>query len=744
MKKVLPFLIFLFFGFSVAAQNPWLKLNQRGTDEENLLNKSLILENNALFSLDKSFLSLHISSAPLRNTSIKSNTEVYFPVSGSVFKLFKLYETQTLSKGLRDKFPSIKSYVGETADKKYKIRVTLSPQGFFGMISHGEEVIYINPNTKSGNIYTVFRKKSIVATSTSLDCLVEEGMANKSTQPVTQADVDDATLRNYELAVATTGEYAQFHINQMNLNSASTFQKITGVLAAITTTIDRVNEIYERDLAITFTLVPNNDLIIYLNPNTDPFTNSTPGVLIDESQIEIDNTIGSSNYDIGHTFSTGAGGLAALFSVCTNSKASGVTGISAPVGDPFDVDYVCHEFGHQFGANHTFNGDNGGCGPSRNNATAVEPGSGVTIMGYAGLCPGENIQNNSIPFFHAISIDEIFNNLTNGPGGTCPDNLPISNQAPVIQTIPNYTIPSRTAFALETSATDADGDNLTYSWEQVDNEIAIAPPSAFSSEGALFRSVDASNSPIRYFPKLEDIMDGNLTPTWEVIPIVSRNINFSLTVRDNNPIGGQNTREDFSINVTNNGPFRVTSQNNTNLSYNQNETVPITWDVAGTTSNVINTPTVDILLSYDNGVTFSEVLLSDVPNDGLQNISTPIGTASENCRIMIKAVDNIFLAVNAEPFEITDILSNPSVENIPFALYPNPTNDGNFIVNLTNTNAKNAKLSVYNLQGRLIYTQELKQNLNKHSINLENPQAGFYLVKISNGKNTIVKKLLVR
>ncbi|WP_121666669.1 zinc-dependent metalloprotease [Mesonia aquimarina] len=744
MKKVLPFIILLFSGFMLFAQNPWSKANQRGANEDDLLNKNLTVKNYTLFALDESFLNQHISKAPQRNTTEKSNAELYFPVSGSSFKLFKLYKTKTLSEGLAKKFPSIKSYIGETADKKYKIRITLSPQGFFGMISHGEEITYINPNNKSGSIYTVFRKKSITATNTFLNCLSDKKIsAKKSTQPVTQADVDDATLRNYELAVATTGEYAQFHINQMNLNNASTFQQMTGVLAAITTTIDRVNEVYERDLAITFTLVPNNDLIIYLNPNTDPFTNSNPGILINESQTEINSTIGNSNYDIGHTFSTGAGGLAALFSVCTNAKASGVTGISAPIGDPFDVDYVCHEFGHQFGANHTFNGDNGSCGSNRNNATAVEPGSGVTIMGYAGLCPGENIQNNSIPFFHAISIDEIFNNLTNGPGGACPDNQPISNQAPVIQTVPNYTIPSRTAFALEASATDADGDNLTYSWEQVDNEIAIAPPSAFSSEGALFRSVDASSSPIRYFPQLANIVDGNLTPTWEVIPIVARDINFSLTVRDNNPNGGQNTREDFSINVTSNGPFRVTSQNNSSLSYNQNETVPITWDVAGTTGNGINTPTVDILLSYDNGVTFPEVLISNVPNDGLQNISTPIGTASENCRIMVKAVDNIFLAVNSEPFEITNILSNPTVQNIPFALYPNPTNNGKFVVNLDNS-GEPARLTIYNLQGRLIYTQDLQQNINKHSINLNNPQSGLYLVKVSKGSNTIVKKLLVK
>jgi len=367
-------------------------------------------------------------------------------------------------------------------------------------------------------------------------------------------------------------------------------------------------------------------------------------------------------------------------------------------------------------------------------------------MGYAGLCPGENIQSNSIPFFHAISVDEIVNNLLNGPGGTCPDNLPITNQPPVIQTVPNYTIPSRTAFALDAVANDADGDNLTYSWEQMDNEITVVPPSSFSNEGASFRSREATSASIRYFPQLEDIVDGDLSPTWEVIPIVARSFSFSLTVRDNNPAGGQSTRENISVNVTNNGPFQVTSQSANGISYNQNETVPVKWNVAGTTGNGIDTPTVDILLSYDNGVTFSEVLATAVPNDGLQNIFTPVGpAASQECRIMIKAVDNIFLAVNSTPFEITNILNTQTVENVSFAIYPNPTNNGKFAVNFKNPNGEQAKLEVFNLQGRRVFTKELQQNINQHFVNLNNAQVGlYYLVKVSTGTNSIVKKLLVK
>src|SRR5690606_29271016 len=346
------------------------------------------------------------------------------------------------------------------------------------------------------------------------------------------------------------------------------------VLAAMNVTMTRVNGIYERDLSLTMELVPNNEDIIFID--ADNFSNDNNNLLINQSQTVIDAIILSANYDIGHTVSTGAGGVAQLYSPCSASKARGVTGISAPVGDPFDVDYVSHEMGHQFGANHT---QNNSC--NTNNATAIETGSGSTIMGYAGIC-APNVQNNSDAYFHAISLNEIKNFLLSW--GNCSDNISNENTKPTITPIPNYNIPKGTAFVLRGNGSDSDGDELTYCWEQTNNQSSVQPPSPNSTLGPNFRSLFPSESPDRYMPKLSDVLQGNLTPTWEVVPSVGRTMNFALTVRDNNINGGEYERANISVTTSGSiGPFIVTSQGTYN-NWEIDSQQTITWDVAGTTN----------------------------------------------------------------------------------------------------------------------------------------------------------------
>lgn len=744
--KYLFLLLFLALNFNLYAQNFWKKIQD--TDQSNQ-SKNRINQNYTLitkkhtYQLELKELMSYMVNAPDRNTSSSSSLSLSFPVD-STYEEFKIYKTSTLSEKLSQKFPTIKSFIGFSKEKNHSIRITITNQGLFGMILKDNSTIYINPYHSDKNMYEVFSSNNTIQQN-KLICLTESLATKKNNTNVSHKKIiDDGMLRKYRLAVATTGEYSQFHIIDAGVSNGTTQQKINAVLSAIVVTIDRVNQIYERDLSITLELVNNNENIIYLDGSTDPFSNYNESNLIDESQTEIDNTIGTTNYDIGHTFSTGAGGLAELFAVCSDGfKARGVTGTSSPIGDPYDVDYVAHEIGHQFGANHTFNGDAGSCGGfNRNPPTAVEPGSGSTIMAYAGICSSQDVQNNSDPYFHIISINEIYNFISS-TGGSCYSSTMINNSPPAVLPVPNYTIPYGTAFILDCEATDLNNDNLTYTWEQVDEGITTIPPSPTATNGALFRSIEPSTSSERFFPNQDSVLNNNLTPTWEVIPSVAREMNFTVTVRDNNILGGQNTTANTIITTANVGPFEITSQNNTGLNYNPNDVVNVNWNVAGTTANNINTQFVNILLSYDGGLNFTEVLAANTPNDGSQTVIIPGGIFSNECRIKIEAVDNIFYAINKEGFTIHQLNIPEQAFTDSFIIYPNP-NKGTFNLEIAkNFTHKNVQLTIFDISGRKIYKKQLNNAENIIPINLNQVSQGIYLVEISSNNLKLLKKIII-
>ena len=422
----------------------------------------------------------------------------------------------------------------------------------------------------------------------------------------------------------------------------------------MTIAMTRVNAIFENDLAITMELVDNTN-IIFLDPDIDPYTNSNGSAMLTQNQTTCDNFIGSSNYDIGHVFSTGRGGVASLARVCVStSKARGVTGSPSPVGDNFYFDFVAHEMGHQFGANHSFNGDEGFCtGANRNDDTAVEPGSGSTLMAYAGFCAPQNVQSHSDLYFHIVSIDEIWTNITSG-NSSCgiATNLNSNLFVPTANAGNDFIVPKSTAYLLKGQGSDADNDPITFSWEQIDNEITAVPPSETSTSGALYRSVNPTTDPNRSMPDLNILINGDISSTWEVTPSVAREMNFKLTVRDNNMEAGQIASDDLKVTVTDAaGPFIITSQNTDNLVWSKNTNEIITWDVAGTTGNGVNTSMVNILLSTDGGKTFSTVLASNTANNGNASISVPNITAPK-CFVKVEAIGNFFYALNQKSFSI--------------------------------------------------------------------------------------------
>ncbi|MBX2809182.1 MAG: hypothetical protein KTR20_11180 [Cellvibrionaceae bacterium] len=585
----------------------------------------------------------------LRAQLLNNDTlDLAIPLPNGEMAVYHLVYTPIAEQGLLDKFPDIRTFRGVDVDNpSNRGRFDISPAGFRGMLRHRGETIFIDPryHLETEHYLAYYAKDAQPFETRPDDQLINSfaehlhtaiGHASRLDDKAAQAvakGASDNNLRTYRLAVAAAGEYTSFHGGT-----------VSGALAAITTAINRVNEVYEHDLGISLQLVANNDQIIYIDAATDPYENDAFNDIATNQGV-IDSVIGSANYDVGHLFNTGAGGLAGLAVVCGSAKAQGVTGLGFPVGDVFYVDFVAHELGHQFSANHTFNGTTLSCGGfHRNGTTAYEPGSGSTIMAYAGLCGDENLQNNSNAYFHAGSIAEITRFITDtSAGGRCGTVSAQLNIVPDVSAGDDVAIPAHTPFVLSGSATDADtGDTLIYTWEQMDTGSASSSQQTMVDDGSrtLFRSWAPSTSAERYFPRLSDVV-ANTTTLGEAYPTTSRDLNFRLTVRDGSGATAYDNKRVTVIGTA--GPFALTAPQPSTLWSPGLQTV--SWDVAGTASPPINCSEVDILLSNDNGASFTVSLIAGTANDGTEDVTAPAGV-SGTVKVMVKCANNVFFAVN--------------------------------------------------------------------------------------------------
>jgi len=681
IKKYPILLAFLFviLSLSVSGQesNPWSRVDVSGVSRTRIQTKVRV-ERYSGFALDRNSIERDLVDVPSRRrTSTRTGKLMKFPDKEGRLIAFRVQEAPVMSPELARKFPNDKSYVGHATDgSQRKIRFSLNKVGLNAVITGpGYGVQFIEPLTRDKELYRVY-DRSELGIADPFSCIVDE-MSEVLKEGSQEKLLGDLKLRTYRLAVATTGEYSAFHIGLEGAGLAPEAEQIAVVMSAVTTAITRVNAVLENDLAISMELIANNDDIVYLNPATDPYSNNSGSAMLGENQENLDNVIGSDNYDIGHVFSTGGGGVATLGSACVASqKARGVTGSSSPIGETFYFDLVAHEFGHQLGANHTFNGDEGGCaGSNRNDLTAVEPGSGSTLMAYAGLCAPQNVQSQSDLYFHVISIAEIRNNLSQSRDCAAMTDLVTNRNVPIADAGPDFIIPIGTPYVLKGSGSDGDNDPISYCWEQMDNEITAVPPSGTSTSGALYRSYSPVKDTNRYLPRLSTLASGSISSTWEVTPLVAREINFTLTVRDNNAEAGQSDSDDLLVTVTDAaGPFIVTSQDTEGLVLTPNSQEMIQWDVAGTTGNGINASSVNIRLSTDGGQTFPVFLATNVPNNGTQMINVPDSRAP-NCFIMVEAVGNFFFALNPKSFsigEFNEVCSETPAVDLPQSI---PDND---------------------------------------------------------------------
>tara|TARA_R110002051_G_scaffold160901_2_gene232490 strand:- start:12075 stop:18161 length:6087 start_codon:yes stop_codon:yes gene_type:complete len=654
MKKMLLGAFLIAFAFHGNAQDSNFfnevseqDMNRSGVSQDRII----IPKSYKTYSLDLDGLSQAVQLAQSRIDTRSSQITASFPLLDGKVETFSIYDSEVMHPDLQAKFPQIRSYFGVSQQNPLnKVYFTITSQGFRGIIK-GERTIYMDPYAKGDmNNYIVYDRSDLSKNADDdwrcyADTLPEAMDLDVATPIEDGRIIQDEKLRRYQIAIACTSEYTAYHDD----GNAGNGDDRADALAAMVITVARMNTVYEQDLAMTFQLVGSNDELIYSNGfaisgDTDPYDNFDGGQMLGANTSNITGLIGSPAYDIGHVFSTGGGGIAGPDPCSNSTKGRGVTGIVTPEFDPFDIDYVSHEIGHQFGAGHTYYNACFGAKVAED----YEPGSASTIMGYAGICV-PNVQENSDAYFHASSINEI-SNSANGDSCDQEINIGTGTQTPTAVAVATYVIPISTPFILDGSASsDPNGDTLTYCWEQYDNlNGGTQPPTSTNTEGPSFRTNFPTIDPTRTMPNLEAVIN-NTTPTWEVLPSVSRDLNFRLTVRDNNPLGGLTNRADVFLDVdATYGPFVVTAPNAGGEIWYAGATETITWDVNSTNAISAN---VNILLSTDGGYTYPISLATGVTNDGSQDIIVPNNVGTTN-RIKIEAATNIFFDLSNADFEI--------------------------------------------------------------------------------------------
>ena len=642
--------------------NPMIKLDRESVPEA----RAVAYDRDVLRSILEAAPAEWDDAARTGSTLSNSNCILTLPLpnksaaSGWETMAFRVVRSDALHPDLAARYPQISSYLVQSERNGLVFgRIDLGDHGFHGIIHTEGGTVYIDPwrNNSTDQLMVYTRKEFMTSTSKRREgCDVRTMGIGRSIDVDGDLGIDDGkitqrlgppygqTRRDYALALACTGEYGQFHGGT-----------VSSVLSAMNTTINRINSIVEPELAIRLNIVPNNDQLIFLNGSTDPYTNSNTGAMLSQNQTTCDNVIGFGQYDIGHVFSTGGGGVAYLSSVCSNVKAGGVSGLSVPVGDPFDVDYVGHEMGHQFGCNHTFNNS---CSGNRSSADAYEPGSGSTIMSYSGIC-SPNLQSLSDDVYHVNSLIEGSDYLHDGFGNSCATQVGSGNSAPSVTAgLSGFHIPASTPFELSATGSDPNlGTSLTYSWEQYNLGSATANGDNNlnnpSGNAPCIRSFPPVSSSTRVVPKLASLLS-NQTSFGEHLPDYNRTMTFKCTVRDNNPgCGGIAVASKMFFIDASTGPFEVDYPNNS-ITRPGNSNLTILWDVAGTDGGNVDCAEVDIFCSVDGGYTWPYQLADAVPNDGEHAVLLPAVTSVQT-RIKVKGHNNIFFDVSNSNFTLNEI-----------------------------------------------------------------------------------------
>ena len=778
MKKQLLMLFLLIFAFNQMEAQTGNYWSSSETSKGKIATDKAV----ARLAYPKEYKLFQLNIEPLRSelfsivgtTAKKQSIIITLPNADGQMEQFEVFEASNFDAELQAKFPEIRAYSGKGITDKYAtLKLSIAPNGIQTMVFRTDkENEFIEAYSQDHTVYSVFnskREKGKLAWSCSTD---DQRMVADVTSQIPSTNKSSAgVLKVMRLAQSCNGEYSNYF-------GATSSAQVGLVLTAFNNTLTRCNGVYEKDLAVHLNLVASSTNVIYYTPASDPY--STLGNWNTELQKALNTTLtgvatplatNNAAYDIGHMFgaSGGGGNAGCIGCPCVDGVTAGTgatkgRGITSPAdgipqGDNFDIDYVVHEVGHQLGGNHTFS-------MQESNSVNYEVGSGVTIMGYAGIT-AVDVAPHSIDTYHAGTIAQIQANLATK---TCPVTTVITarNATPVSIAGADYSIPEQTPFELRGSATDANaGDALTYQWEEYDDAGTVTAANSVAldtkTDGPNWTSWVPTASPNRLCPQLSSfIINSQFTTavgTNDATPIkveylhsVARAMTFRLTVRDNSPYVstagsekvGQTAFDDMIVSVQNNGtPFTVSSQNAAGITYLGLSTQTVTWVVAGTTAAPYNVANVKIMLSIDNGTTWGYTLLATTPNDGTEVVTIPDGINSVNCRIRVEAIGNIFLNINTTKFTISPSLATAAFEFQDFNLYPNP-NKGSFDVKLTSASTNEIKINVHDMRGRQVYEKSFSNTgAFNQNINLNKVESGIYLVTISDGTKKTVKRIVV-
>jgi len=705
--------------------------------------------NQKIFKLDRKTLDDKLVNATSRDKG-GVGTVIIMPNTNGNLERFEIWEASNFSTKDQAKYPNLRSYVGKSlADPSSYIRFSTGPSGISSTIFRTNDVSeFLETYSTGGNYFEIHQK----STKNTFNCSTPElhNDINKvDVEGNKMAKLSAQQFKTYRLALSVTGEYSQVF--------GGTVEK---ALEAMNNTMTRVNGVFEKEMAVNFVFADNIESLIYLDANTDPYSNYTKGLTRDnqyryasvwnvELQRNLRDNFGESNYDIGHLFGHrgGGGNAGCIGCICETDfplgKGSGYTspGSGSPMGDTFDIDFVAHEIGHQIGANHTFSDE------WEETGVQVEPGSGSTIMGYAGITDFD-VQNHSDDYFAYVSLKQVQDNLSTK---ACGISRPILNTAPKIELAKTtYTIPIATAFKLDAKVVDNENDNTLINWEQ--NNTGTNTTTGTNSRvrstktiGPNFRSFQPVKETYRYFPNFESILNDKLIQTqgsntiWESLTTVGRTFDFTVTARDHNPEGPQNDYAQVRVVVAaNTTPFKVTSPNSEEKIYTSGSTFDVKWDVGTTNVAPIGTAKVKVSVSWDAGKTFEE--LGIVDNNGIASFPMPSNAKNiTDGYVMIEAVDNIFLAV--KKFSSEEKLATKELEAEKFNIYPNPSN-GNFTIE--QKVAGKVSVEIVDLNGRVVYTATDSSTGNYKKQVSTKLSSGVYLVKITSVNGETTSKIIIK